>query len=145
MIVNKFTIRGFKSIESAELDLGNVNVFIGANGSGKSNLLKRSVLWRQLPLVESTANHSRGVAVVRAASFDPYFAIVPLSARLCSKLKERIPVIESHLPLQSKLAQPDGNSGAKFGKTVMKSLSIVRQETKREGGSAGRSCGSETC
>src|SRR4051812_2102369 len=40
MIVNKFTVQGFKSIESAELDLGNVNVFIGANGSGKSNLLE---------------------------------------------------------------------------------------------------------
>ncbi|HEY5895644.1 MAG TPA: AAA family ATPase [Chthoniobacterales bacterium] len=40
MIINKFTIQDFKSIESAELDLGSVNVFIGANGSGKSNLLE---------------------------------------------------------------------------------------------------------
>jgi len=30
----------FKSIENAELELGNINVFIGANGSGKSNLLE---------------------------------------------------------------------------------------------------------
>ena len=40
MIVNKLIVQGFKSIESAEIDLGVVNVFIGANGSGKSNLLE---------------------------------------------------------------------------------------------------------
>lgn len=40
MIITKFIIKDFKSIESAELDLGHVNVFIGANGSGKSNLLE---------------------------------------------------------------------------------------------------------
>ena len=40
MIINRFTIQDFKSIESAELELGTVNVFIGANGSGKSNLLE---------------------------------------------------------------------------------------------------------
>jgi predicted ATPase len=40
MIVSKFAIENFKSIESAELELGTVNVFIGANGSGKSNLLE---------------------------------------------------------------------------------------------------------
>jgi energy-coupling factor transporter ATP-binding protein EcfA2 len=32
--------RGFKSLESVEIELGQVNVFIGANGSGKSNLLE---------------------------------------------------------------------------------------------------------
>lgn len=40
MIVSEFKIKSFKSIESADLDLGTVNVFIGANGSGKSNLLE---------------------------------------------------------------------------------------------------------
>jgi len=40
MIIDKFTVQDFKSIESAELELGCVNVFIGANGSGKSNLLE---------------------------------------------------------------------------------------------------------
>jgi len=30
---------GFKSIKSAELDFNNLNVFIGANGSGKSNFI----------------------------------------------------------------------------------------------------------
>ena len=32
-------LSGFKSIKSAELDFNNLNVFIGANGSGKSNFI----------------------------------------------------------------------------------------------------------
>jgi energy-coupling factor transporter ATP-binding protein EcfA2 len=39
-MITKFKVERFKSIESAELDLGSVNVLIGANGSGKSNLLE---------------------------------------------------------------------------------------------------------
>jgi energy-coupling factor transporter ATP-binding protein EcfA2 len=38
--ISKIIIRSFKSIEEEEIELGNVNVFIGANGSGKSNLLE---------------------------------------------------------------------------------------------------------
>ena len=37
--VEKITIEGFKSISSAEVELRQVNVLIGANGSGKSNFI----------------------------------------------------------------------------------------------------------
>lgn len=37
--LRKIQIKGFKSIASAELMLGDLNVVIGANGSGKSNLI----------------------------------------------------------------------------------------------------------
>ena len=37
--IRKIKIEGFKSIASAELELGDLNVVIGANGSGKSNLI----------------------------------------------------------------------------------------------------------
>ena len=37
--LRKVRIEGFKSIESAELELGDLNVVIGSNGSGKSNLI----------------------------------------------------------------------------------------------------------
>jgi predicted ATPase len=37
--LRKVTIEGFKSIASAELTLADLNVVIGANGSGKSNLI----------------------------------------------------------------------------------------------------------
>lgn len=39
-MIKHFVIKSFKSILDASLDLGRVNVFIGANGSGKSNLLE---------------------------------------------------------------------------------------------------------
>ena len=39
-MITKITVTSFKSIETAEIELGNLNVFVGANGSGKSNLLE---------------------------------------------------------------------------------------------------------
>lgn len=39
-MISRITIQAFKSIERVELDLGTLNVFVGANGSGKSNLLE---------------------------------------------------------------------------------------------------------
>ena len=39
-MIKTITIKNFKSITAADLPLGNVNVFIGANGSGKSNILE---------------------------------------------------------------------------------------------------------
>ncbi|WP_428662495.1 AAA family ATPase [Runella sp.] len=39
-MVQQVTIENFKSIQSLTLELGRVNVFIGENGSGKSNILE---------------------------------------------------------------------------------------------------------
>ena len=39
-MIQTFTVRQFKSLEDVTVELGAVNVFIGANGSGKSNLLE---------------------------------------------------------------------------------------------------------
>jgi energy-coupling factor transporter ATP-binding protein EcfA2 len=39
-MITKIRIESFKSLENVEIELGNLNVFIGANGSGKSNLLE---------------------------------------------------------------------------------------------------------
>jgi len=39
-MINKVTIQNYKSIKKLSIDLGSVNVFIGANGSGKSNILE---------------------------------------------------------------------------------------------------------
>lgn len=39
-LIRQVEIRGFKSIDSATLELGRVNCLIGANGVGKSNLLE---------------------------------------------------------------------------------------------------------
>lgn len=39
-MIDRIEIHAFKSIQEASLELGGFNVFIGANGSGKSNLLE---------------------------------------------------------------------------------------------------------
>ena len=39
-MITRFDIKGFKTLVDVSVDLGAVNVFIGANGSGKSNLLE---------------------------------------------------------------------------------------------------------
>ena len=39
-MLDTFKVESFKSLENVEIELGRVNVFIGANGSGKSNLLE---------------------------------------------------------------------------------------------------------
>src|SRR5438445_5373716 len=39
-MLKSVTIESFKSLERVPVELGRVNVFIGANGSGKSNLLE---------------------------------------------------------------------------------------------------------
>ena len=38
--IDKLTVRGFKSLRDCDLDLSVVNVFIGPNGCGKTNLLE---------------------------------------------------------------------------------------------------------
>lgn len=39
-MIDTINIQGFKSIAHAELSLGRLNVFVGANGAGKSNVLE---------------------------------------------------------------------------------------------------------
>jgi len=39
-MIDRIEIKAFKSVEDATIELGKINVFIGANGSGKSNILE---------------------------------------------------------------------------------------------------------
>lgn len=39
-MLDRFTVKDFKSLVDVSIDLGMINVFVGANGSGKSNLLE---------------------------------------------------------------------------------------------------------
>lgn len=43
-MINEITIKNYKSIEKITLPLGRVNVFIGENGAGKSNILEAVAL-----------------------------------------------------------------------------------------------------
>ncbi|MYF19867.1 MAG: AAA family ATPase [Synechococcus sp. SB0677_bin_5] len=39
-VIERFSVKTFKSLEEVTIELGQVNVFVGASGSGKSNLLE---------------------------------------------------------------------------------------------------------
>jgi predicted ATPase len=78
--LHKVKIEGFKSIESAELTLGDINVVIGANGSGKSNLigvfrLLEQILSKNLQLFvrsepDRLLHHGRRVSPALSLDFD---------------------------------------------------------------------------
>jgi len=66
-LIKKIVINNFKSIENIEIELGRFNIFIGANGSGKSNILEAIAM-----LSASKANDldlegliSRGVRIAK--------------------------------------------------------------------------------
>ena len=48
MRLDKIKIEGFKSISSAIVDMNAINVFIGSNGSGKSNFIEALMLLRKI-------------------------------------------------------------------------------------------------
>lgn len=39
-MLTRITVQGFKSLRDVQIELGQINVFVGANGSGKTNLLE---------------------------------------------------------------------------------------------------------
>ena len=46
--IEKLTIKGFKSLEDVQLELGKLNVLIGPNGGGKSNLVSYFRMLREM-------------------------------------------------------------------------------------------------
>jgi len=58
--LDRLSVRGFKSIRELDLELGTVNVLIGGNGAGKSNLLSL------LRMVRATATGGMQEWVARA-------------------------------------------------------------------------------
>jgi AAA15 family ATPase/GTPase len=51
-MIEEISIRNFKSIEESKIGLKNINIIIGSNNSGKSNLLDAFVLYGQLLAVK---------------------------------------------------------------------------------------------
>ena len=66
-MIKAITIQNFKSITSASLDLGHINVFIGANGSGKSNILEAigMVASERSSQIEINAMMQKGVRIAK--------------------------------------------------------------------------------
>jgi predicted ATPase len=90
-MISKLEIKGFKSLVDVSIELGAVNVFIGANGSGKSNLLEAvGVLGAAVfGSVEPETLRYRGVRLGIPESYKSSFKTLP-SRRLvlCARSQE---------------------------------------------------------
>lgn len=66
-MIKKVSINNYKSIVSQEIDLGRVNIFIGENGSGKSNVLEAIAMLAASKCDELTTEKlfNRGVRVTK--------------------------------------------------------------------------------
>lgn len=66
-MIDRIEIRNFKSITQLEMDLGQVNVLIGANGSGKSNILEAigMLASRSGDKIELDSMAQRGIRIAR--------------------------------------------------------------------------------
>lgn len=66
-MINRIEIKNFKSIAQTSIPLGRVNVFIGANGSGKSNILEAVGMAASIRNHEVTLDSlvQRGVRIAR--------------------------------------------------------------------------------
>ena len=91
-MLNRLQIRNFKSIVHTDLRFGRVNVFIGANGSGKSNLLEAvGVLSACLGRgIDPQSLDSKGVRLSLPHIFKSSFKnrIIPKTFRLESEISK---------------------------------------------------------
>lgn len=75
-MINKVSISNFKSIYKQDIELGRVNVFIGENGSGKSNILEAIAMAAASNSDELNAEglFNRGVRVAKPSlTFNSFF------------------------------------------------------------------------
>lgn len=66
-MINRIAIENFKSIESLTIELGRITVLVGANGSGKSNILEAIALGSAAAedKLDNEFLNSRGIRVTR--------------------------------------------------------------------------------
>ena len=55
--LQKITIQNFKSIQEQTIEFGQLNIFIGSNGSGKSNLIEVFHFLREI-VTQNLANYT---------------------------------------------------------------------------------------
>lgn len=113
-MIKKISIHGFKSIERQTIELGALNVLIGANGSGKSNLLaalsffKASVLGNADTLVKQLGGANRllyhGKKTTKACFFacesEPFSyeqTLIPVAGDRLEVVKEGLSILGSNV------------------------------------------------
>lgn len=74
-MINSIEIQSYKSIDKVKIELGKINVFIGENGAGKSNLLEAVALAAaaNADKLDNEFLMSRGIRVTNAPLMRPRF------------------------------------------------------------------------
>lgn len=113
-MLKKLTIHGFKSIERQTVELGALNVLIGANGSGKSNLLgaisffkesalgKRDILVKRLGGADRLLYHGKKTtkACFFACESDEFSyeqTLIPVAGDRLEVVKEGLAILGSEV------------------------------------------------
>ena len=113
-MIKKLTVHGFKSIERQTIELGALNVLIGANGSGKSNLLgalsffktsvlgKRDVLVKQLGGADRLLYHGKKTTkacffACESEEFSYEQTLIPVAGDSLDVAKEGLAILGSNV------------------------------------------------
>lgn len=113
-MLKKLTIHGFKSIERQTIELGALNVLIGANGSGKSNLLaalaffkgsalgKRDILVKRCGGADRLLHHGKKVTKAcffscESDDFSYEQTLIPVAGDRLEVAKEGLVMLDSEI------------------------------------------------
>ena len=120
-MINSLQIKNYKSIEKLNIELGRINVFIGENGCGKSNILEA------IALVAAAASRkldneflsSRGIRVTSAELMRSCFSE-------CNTSNEIEISVQSEKSKRIKYSIQNDNKP--YSKWVSKSAPIIQKE-----------------
>jgi predicted ATPase len=124
-VLKRISVQGFKSIDRQTVELGALNVLIGANGSGKSNLLgalsffRISTLGNRGDLVKRLGGAERllyhGKKITKACFFaceEETFAyeqtLIPVAGDHLAVAKEKLSILDSATGTETEIEQSEG-------------------------------------
>ncbi|EIJ43632.1 putative NTPase (NACHT family) [Beggiatoa alba B18LD] len=100
-LITHVKVKNFKSIVSTELELGQINVFIGANGAGKSNLLEALAFLSSAEenRLDPDTLYSKGIRIAKPSLMMSSFKEFPPS----QEIELSVSLEKDDLPIQAKL------------------------------------------
>lgn len=90
-MLNSITIENFKSIKKLELELGRINVFIGENGAGKSNILE-AIVFAGAALSDKLDNEFLASRGIRVTSHELMRSAFPIEGEEIEKQNDKIAI-----------------------------------------------------